>query len=459
MRTNKVAAVFAIGALSLVLAVAPISAEAFDVAAAKSEIDGVLAKDYPHLEALYKDIHSHPELGFQEVRTAALLAQEMHDLGFEVTEKVGGTGIVALYRNGSGPTVLVRTELDALPMEERTGLPYASRATGISDGKETFVAHTCGHDSHMAWWIGTARALLAMKDQWSGTLMFIGQPAEELIAGAKAMIADGLFTRFPKPDYAFAAHVGPLATNLVYIKDGTVTSAADSVEIMFKGRGAHGSMPASSIDPIVIGAHFVSDVQTIISREKDPAAFGVITVGSFQAGTVGNIIPSEAQLKLTLRSFSPEVRSLLFAGVERTAKADADMAKAPAPDVKLIAGTAAVVNDSGLVGRTSGVMKAAFGDHAILAPTTATPISASEDFSEFVEAGVPGVFFAIGGTDPQVLADAKAKGVPVPVNHSPFFAPVPEPAIKTGVAVLTLAVLTVASPGAAQTGDGKSAGH
>jgi amidohydrolase len=446
MKTKTTASTFAVGLL--LLAGTAATADAFDVPAAKSRIDDVLAKDYPHLEALYEDIHSHPELGFQEVRTSALLAKEMRDLGFEVTEKVGTTGIVAIYHNGPGPTVLVRTELDALPMEERTGLPYSSRVKAISDGKETFVDHSCGHDSHMAWWVGTARALVAMKTEWHGTLMFIGQPAEELGRGAKAMLADGLFTRFPKPDYAFAAHVGPMAANTMYVKDGTVSSTSQSVEITFKGRGAHGSMPAASIDPIVIGAHFVSDVQTIISREKNPAAFGVVTVGSFQSGTVGNIIPNEAVLKLTLRSYSPEVGKLLLDGVLRTAKADADMANAPAPEFKVPDSIASVVNDSGLVGRTSEVMKAAFGSRAIVAPAAATPTSASEDFSEYIGAGVPAVFFGIGGTDPQVLADAKAKGISVPVNHSPLFAPVPEPAIKTGAAVLTLAVLTVASPDA-----------
>jgi hippurate hydrolase len=263
------------------------------------------------------------------------------------------------------------------------------------------------------------------------------------------MLDDGLFTRFPKPDYAFAAHVGPGVANTLFLKSGTVTSAADAVEITFKGRGAHGSAPAESIDPIVIGAHFVADVQTVISREKDPSAFGVITVGSFQAGDAGNVIPSEALLRLTLRSYSPEVRSLLVAGVQRTAKAVADMAKAPAPDVEVVAGTAAVVNDSGLVGRVSAPIKAALGDDLTIAPPTASPLSASEDFSEYA-AKVPSVFFLVGGSDPKVLADSRAKGVPVPVNHSPYFAPVPEPSIKTGVVALTLAVLTVAAPGSGE---------
>jgi amidohydrolase len=417
-----------------------------DAGAEKSQIDRQLTADYPYLEALYRSIHSHPELGFQEVRTAALLAQEMRKLGFQVTEKVGRTGIVAIYHNGPGPTVMVRTELDALPLKELTGLPYASEAKGIYGGKETFITHACGHDIHMAWWVGTAQALLAMKSQWSGTLMFIGQPAEELGQGAKAMLDDGLFTRFPKPDYAFAAHVGPSVANTLYLKSGTVTSAADAVEITFKGRGAHGSAPAESIDPIVIGAHFVTDVQTVISREKDPSAFGVITVGSFQAGDAGNVIPSEALLRLTLRSYSPEVRSLLLAGVQRTAKAVADMAKAPPPRVEVVAGGDAVVNDASLVGRVLQPIKAALGDNLIILPS---PISASEDFSEYA-VKVPSVFFLVGGSDPKMLADSQAKGVAIPVNHSPYFAPVPEPSIKTGVVALTLAVLTVAAPGSGE---------
>ena len=415
----------------------------FDVAAAKSSIDATLGLRYSHLDVLYKDIHAHPEVAFQENRTASLLAAEMRKLGFQVTEHVGKTGVVALYKNGAGPTVLVRTELDALPMEEKTGLGYASHAQQTVDGKLTFVDHSCGHDSHMAWWVGTAEALLALKNQWHGTLMFIGQPAEEAIGGAKAMLADGLFTRFPKPDYAFAAHVGPSAFNTVSIKDGVVSSSSDGIDIVFHGRGAHGAMPDKGIDPIVIGAHFVSDVQTVISRQKDPLAFGVITVGSFQAGTVNNIIPDTADLKLTLRSFTPEVRQLLLNGVKTTAKAAAAMANAPEPTFTDLGGTASVRNDSGLAARASQVMKAALGDKATFIPASEPGFTASEDFSEFVDAGVPSVFFNIGGDDPAMLADYKAQGKPVPGNHSPLFAPIPEPTIRTGVTVLTLAVLMV----------------
>jgi hippurate hydrolase len=417
----------------------------FDVAAAKRRIDATLNKDYPHLDTLYKDIHAHPEIAFQEARTAALLAAEMRKLGFEVTEHVGKTGLVALYKNGAGPTVLIRTELDALPMEEKTGLPYASHAQQSLDGRLTYVDHACGHDSHMAWWVGTAQALLAMKDQWQGTLMFIGQPAEEVIGGAKAMLDDGLFTRFPKPDYGFAAHVGPSAFGTVTVKDGAVSSASDGIKIVFNGRGAHGSMPDKSIDPIVMGAHFVTDVQSVISRQKDPQAFGVITVGSFQSGTVENIIPDSAELKLTLRSYSPEVRKLLIDGVTRTAQAAAQMANAPPPTITHERGTASVHNDGALAAMAASVLTAALGDAVSFVPATMPGGTASEDFSEFIAAGVPSVFFGIGGDDPKMLADYKAEGKPVPVNHSPLFAPVPEPTIRTGVTVLTLAVLMVSA--------------
>jgi len=421
----------------------PAGATDLDVKATTHAIDAVLDRDYPQLDSLYKDIHAHPELGFHETRTAALLAAKMRKLGFSVTEKVGGTGIVALYRNGPGPTVLVRTEMDALPMEEKTGLPYASRQQQLIDGKPGFVAHSCGHDAHMAWWVGTAEALLAMKDQWSGTLMFIGQPSEETVGGAKAMLDDGLFTRFPKPDYGFAAHVGPAPIGSVVIKDGVVTSASDALQIIFKGRGGHGSMPSATIDPIVIGAHFVSDVQSVISREKDAGAFGVITVGSFQAGTVGNIIPNEAELKLSLRSFTPEVRQLLLDGVTRTANADAAMARARPPEIRHLEGTSAVRNDHDLSTRADALLGQAMGKGVTFISASAPGGAPSEDYSQFIDAGVPSVFFAIGGYDPAMIADYKARGIPLPVNHSPLFAPVPEPTIRTGVKVLALSVLMV----------------
>ncbi len=418
-----------------------------DARSAKAAIDANLDRTYPDLEALYRDIRTHPELAFQETRTAALLADRMRKLGFEVTEHVGKTGVVAILHNGPGPVVLVRTELDALPMEEKTGLPYASHAEQVdADGKLTLVAHTCGHDSHMAWWIGTAEALVAMKDRWHGTLMFVGQPAEEAIGGARAMVADGLFARFPKADYGFAAHVENGVAGTVEVKQGFLTSAADTVLITFKGVGAHGSMPDKSIDPIVEGAHFVNDVQAVISRQKDPQKFGVVTVGAFNAGAVPNIIPDHADLKLTLRSYDPDVRKLLLEGVTATADAVAQMAHAPAPEIQHPASANPVLNDSALAAHLSAVLKTALeAERVELVGEDKPGGTASEDYSDLAAAGITrSVYFIIGGYEPATIAGYKAKGQPVPVNHSPYFAPAPKPTIRTGVETLTLAVLDVA---------------
>jgi hippurate hydrolase len=407
------------------------------------EVNSVVARIYPDLDAIYKDIHSHPELGFEEVRTAGRLAAAMRTLGFEVTEKVGKTGVVAILRNGTGPTVMVRTELDALPMEEKTGLPYASTVKAVSNGRESFVAHTCGHDLHMASWVGTARTLVAMKDKWKGTLMFVAQPAEELVDGAKSMLADGLFTRFPKPDFAFALHSAPMAYGTVGYNVGAMTSNSDGLEVTFKGRGGHGSAPDKTIDPITMAAHFINDVQTVVSREKDPQEFGVVTIGAVQAGTVGNIIPDTAVLRGTIRSYSPLVREKLLGGVRRTASAVAMMADAQAPSVVLTEGGAAVVNSEALVLRTVAVFNTAFGVKNVVRVPAST---ASEDFSAFVNQGVPSMFFLVGVYDPEQVADSrKPGGKPLPFNHSPFYAPVPEPSIKTGVEAMSLAVLNVMS--------------
>jgi hippurate hydrolase len=419
---------------------------ALDVAALKPVIVAEVDGDYPRLDAIYKDIHAHPELGFQETRTAAKLAAEMRGLGLTVTEGVGGTGVVAIYKNGPGPLVLIRTELDALPMKELTGLPYASLAKAQWNGRETFVAHSCGHDSHMAIWTGTAKALIALKAQWSGTLMFIGQPAEETVGGAKAMLADGLYTRFGgKPDYAFALHVGNGPAGTVSYRTGAISSTSDSLEITFNGRGSHGSMPAQSIDPVVMAARFVEDVQTVISREKDPLAFGVVTVGSIEAGSAGNIIPDSALLRGTIRTYDEAVRQHIHEGIRRTAAGVAAISGAPPPKVEIVGGGLAVINDEALTARTASVLKAAFGERA---HEEARPGSASEDFSEYVNAGVPGTFFNLGALDPAAIADFHARGVPVPTNHSPLFAPLPEPTIKAGVLAMTLTVMNVmAKPG------------
>ncbi|MEG3159388.1 amidohydrolase [Sphingomonas sp. LB2R24] len=411
--------------------------------AARAAIDAFLEKGYSGLAALREDIHAHPELGFHEKRTASLLAARMRALGFSVTEGVGGTGVVAMLKNGEGPTAMIRTELDALPMEEATGLPYQSREQAPYNGGTTFVAHSCGHDTHMAAWVGAAGALVANKALWHGTLMFIAQPSEETVGGARKMIADGLFSRFPKPDYGFAAHVDNAPTGSVKVKDGAATSNSDAVVIDFKGRGGHGSMPSLTIDPVVMAAHFVTDVQTVISRQKDANSFGVITVGSFQAGSVGNIIPDSAHLKLTLRSFTPDVRELLIAGVERTANAVAVMGAAPAPDIRYPGGTGAVVNDHALSVRVAAYLTAASGDKVVFVPSNLPGWSASEDFSAYIDAGVPSVFFSIGGYSPARLAEYAKRGEPVPTNHSPLFAPDEKPAIITNARTLALAAMTV----------------
>jgi amidohydrolase len=426
---------------SIVLCAAlPLQARAeLDVVKLKAAIETSVESDYPKLDALYKEIHAHPEIAFQEVKTAAKLAAEMRALGFEVTEGVGRTGVVAIYRNGDGPTIMVRTELDALPMEEKTGLPYASHDKTIWNGRETFVAHSCGHDIHMASWVGTAKTLLGLKNQWQGTLMFIAQPAEEIGAGAMAMLSDGLFTRFPKPDVAFGLHDGPGPYGFIFYRVGIGSSNSNSLAITFHGRGGHGAAPQLTIDPVMIAARFVLDAQSVISREKDPTEFGVVSIGAIHGGTAENIIPDEVRVLGTIRSFKPEVRARMLAGIERTANAAAAMSGAPAPDIKITEGAKAIMNDPAVVATAETMLKAAFGDKFMTSP----PATASEDFSEFASAGVPSMFFNIGVYEPERVAAARnGSGPPLPSNHSPLFAPVPKPTIETGVEAMTLAVLS-----------------
>jgi amidohydrolase len=438
MSTLSILKTGALGAAALAMVPAAALA-AVDVGAVKPQIESKLNATYPHLDTLYKDIHSHPELGFQEVETAAKLAKEMRALGFEVTEKVGKTGLVAIYKNGVGPTVMVRTELDALPMEEKTGLPYASKARAMWNGAETFVAHSCGHDIHMASWIGTATMLLSMKDRWHGTLMFIAQPSEETVSGAQTMLNDGLYTKFGKPDFAFALHDGTPAAGTIAYRAGVLTSNGNLFEITFKGRGGHGASPHLTIDPVVVASHFVTDLQSVVSREKDPSQFGVVSVGAIQGGSAGNIIPDSVVVRGTIRSFDMDVHKKLMDGVRRTAKAAAEMAGAPEPVINMEEPTKSVINDQALVDRTVPVFKAAFGDKAGPAPLT----FASEDFSAFEQPGIQSFFFNIGAYDQKRIDEAKAAGKAVPPNHSPYFEPAPEPTIKTGVEAMTLAVLNV----------------
>jgi amidohydrolase len=334
---------------------------------------------------------------------------------------------------------MVRTEMDALPMEEKTGLPYASHDKTIWQGKETFVDHSCGHDIHMASWVGTAKTLVGLKDQWKGTLMFIAQPAEEIGAGALAMIYDGLFTRFPKPDFAFGLHDGPFPYGYINYRVGIGSSSSDGLAIKFRGRGGHGASPQYTVDPIMLAARFIVDVQSVISREKDPTEFGVISIGAIHAGTAPNIIPDDANLLGTIRTFKPEVRAKMLAGIERTAKAVAAMSDAPPPEIMITEGAKPVINDPAVVATAEKVLKVAFGDKFRLSP----PATASEDFSEYAGAGVPSMFFNIGVYElARVTAAQNKSGPPLPANHSPEFAPVPKPTIETGVTAMTLAVLS-----------------
>jgi len=434
-------------ALILLACTSPAAAAMADVAGAMTAIDGVIGSSRADLIALYEDLHAHPELGLQEVRTAARLAKEMRKIGLTVTEGVGGTGLVAVLRNGEGPVVLIRADMDALPMKELSSVPFASKQEVPYRDGTTFVSHACGHDVHMAWWVGTAKALTAVKAQWRGTVVFVGQPAEEGGDGAKKMVEDGLFTRFPKPDFGFAAHVGNDPVGTVLVKEGAFTSNSDTVRITFNGKGGHGSMPSATIDPIVMGARFVTDVQSVVSREKDPFAFGVVTVGAFQAGSAANIIPDSASLALTIRSFSPTVRDQLVSGVKRTAQSVASMSRAPEPKIEHAPGASSVMNDSALAAQMALVLRDATSITATLAPETAPGSSASEDYSEFVAAsGMRSVYFGIGGYDPAVIADYRARNEQVPVNHSPYFLPDATRAIPIGIRTLTLAALTVLAP-------------
>jgi hippurate hydrolase len=394
------------------------------------EVDAV----YPDAHALYVDLHENPELSSHEVQTAAKLAGRLRGLGYEVTEHVGGTGIVAILKNGAGPTVMLRTELDALPVEEKTGLAYASKVRTKNDaGQDVPVMHACGHDLHMASVLGTAEVMAHSKDSWHGTLMLIGQPAEETIGGAKAMLADGLLTRFPRPDVAVALHVGNLLpAGTVGIVPGVYNTNADSLRITIYGKGGHGAAPQTTIDPIVIAARTILALQTIASREVKPGEMAVVTVGYIHAGTKNNIIPDQAELGLTVRTRNAQVRKQVLAAIARITKAEAEAAGAPrAPLIEHNEATDLVYNDPALAQRMKGVLEAALGKDNVMIEE---PIPASEDFSYYVEQGIPGFYFELGGADPGKFAEAKAAGTTLPSNHSPLFAPDVDPALRTGIA-------------------------
>jgi amidohydrolase len=414
----------------LLLVLASLLASTYGQSPISKEVEAV----YPDAHSLYVDLHQNPELSSREVQTAEKLAGKLRNLGYEVTEHVGGTGIVAILKNGAGPTVMLRTELDALPVEEKTGLPYASKVHAKNDaGHDVAVMHACGHDLHMAAILGTAEIMAHSKGTWHGTLMLIGQPAEETIGGAKAMLDDGLLKRFPKPDVAVAMHVGnTMPAGEVGIVSGIYNTNADSLKVTIYGKGGHGSAPHTAIDPIVIAARTILALQTIASRETKPGDIAVVTVGYIQAGTKNNIIPDQAELGLTVRTNKTEVRKQVLAAITRITKAEAEAAGAPRPpSIEHYEGTDLVYNDPALAQRLRGALDAALGKGNVLMEE---PITASEDFSYFVERGIPGFYFSLGGADPEKLAQAQAAGTGLPSNHSPLFAPDVDPALHTGIA-------------------------
>jgi hippurate hydrolase len=401
---------------------------------------------WPTLEPIYRDLHAHPELSFQEAATAANLAARLQGLGFKVTTGVGKTGIVGILENGKGPTLMVRTELDALPVEEKTGLPFASKATGKNSAGETVpVMHACGHDVHMTAWLGTAMTLAGDRGSWHGTLMMVGQPAEEVGGGATAMIDDGLFTRFPRPDFAIAVHDNDaLPAGKVGIKGGPLLASADSVDIVVHGRGGHGARPHRTVDPVVIAARIVLSLQTLVSRENDPMDPAVVTVGSIHGGTKHNIIPDDVRLQLTVRAYKPEVRERLFKGIERIAKAEAEAANAPRPpDVTYSDASPVTVNDDSLAARVAPALKKRLGDDRV---TVAVPIMGAEDFSEYAKAGVPILDMWISAVNPETLARSQKDGTVLPSLHSSMFAPDAEATIMTGVDTLVTAARELLAP-------------
>ena len=406
-------------------------------------VTATLNQLYPELDALYLDLHRTPELSWHEEKTAAKMAEQLGKIGFEVTTGVGRNGVVGVLKNGAGPTVMLRTELDALPVEEKTGLPYASKVTARNDAGETVsVMHACGHDIHMASWVGAATILARGKDRWRGTVVMIGQPAEEVVSGAAAMLADGLFTRFPKPDYAIAVHsLGVLPAGQIGIVPGYALANMDTVEITIYGKGGHGAIPHLAVDPIVIGARTVLTLQTIVAREVNPLDPAVVTVGSFLGGTKSNIIPADVKLQLTVRSYKNEVQKQLLAAIARIAKAEALAGNAPREPLVVVdphGTTHSTFNNETLIGRLRPVLAGAFGAANVV---DFQRIMASEDFSEYGHAGVPAVLFWIGATEPAKFADLKSKGVVPPNNHSPLFSPDRERTIRTGTTTLALSAL------------------
>ncbi|HET9059603.1 MAG TPA: M20 family metallopeptidase [Acidimicrobiales bacterium] len=411
------------------------------IRAVLGDLDGVVGD----LETFYRDLHAHPELSLQEHRTAGKAADHLHQAGFEVTAGIGGTGVVGLLRNGHGPTVMLRADMDALPVKEATGLAYASVEVATdSEGRQVPVMHACGHDMHVTWLAGTTSLLARAAASWKGTVVAVFQPAEETAQGARAMIGDGLFERFPKPEVILGQHVMPGPAGHIRVRPGTTQAAADSLQVRLFGRGAHGSMPESSVDPVVMAAATVMRLQTIVSRETAASQSVVVTIGALQAGTKDNVIPDEAVLKINVRSFDEASRRHTLDAIERIVNAEAQASGAPKPpEITTTEHYPLTVNDAGRTGRVAVAMRAHFGEERV--GDLAAPYSASEDFGAFgTKWGVPSVFWYVGGTDPGAFQAAQAAGrvaQDIPTNHNPRFAPVLHPTIETGVQAMVVAAL------------------
>ena len=424
-------------------------------ASAQDQLGSVVDRELPGLIATYKVLHAAPELSREEVKTSALLAKELRAAGYSVTENLGrysnpawkGYGLVAVLENGAGPTVLVRTELDALPVQEQTGLPFASTVR-VKDaaGADVPVMHACGHDIHMSSWIGTARALASLRDRWKGRLLFVGQPAEERVQGARALLEDRLYERFGTPDYVLALHDTPdLPTGTVGYTPGYSMASANVVEITVRGVGGHGSRPELTRDPVVLASQLVLALQTIVSREVSPLDSAVVTVGSIHGGTKANIIGDEVRLQLSVRAYKTEVRDHVLASIQRIARGLGEAANLPADRMPLVKidpdeATSATYNTPELTERLAGVFRKALGEDRVVA---SPPLMASEDFGQFALDGhkIPSLLFWLGGTDPGVGEQGTKDGLPPPGLHSSRWAPAPEPTIRTGVTAMTAAVL------------------
>jgi len=399
----------------------------------------------PAWDEFYRDLHRHPELSFQEHRTAGIVADRLRSLGLQVAGGIGRTGVVGVLRNGSGPTVLLRADMDALPVHEDTGLPYTSTARGTDpDGRDVPMMHACGHDMHVTCLLAAITELAADRAGWSGTLMAVFQPAEELGAGARAMVDDGLFDRFGRPDVVLGQHVAPFAAGMVAVHAGPSFAAADALSIVLHGRGGHGSRPEATVDPIVMAAATVMRLQTVVSREVAGNEMAVLTVGSLHAGAKDNVIPDQAELGLTLRTFDPHVRDRVLAAITRIVRAEASASGASRdPDIVPIQSFPAVVNDEAATNRIRLAFTTRFGEHRVMDPGVVT---GSEDVGVLATAaGAPCMYWLLGGTDPATFAAAYAAGTmarDIPSNHSPRFAPLIQPTLDTGVAALVTAAVT-----------------